>query len=132
MKPAPRVNHIGIVVADMDSAVAFFENVLGIEVPQVIDLGPAVGRVAMAPCGPVEIELIDYADPARRAKHLGNEQARIEHVAFDVEDAESSYEQLESAGVGFAGPLKTRPDCTTFFTDPATSHGLMFQFREPH
>jgi catechol 2,3-dioxygenase-like lactoylglutathione lyase family enzyme len=127
-----RIHHIGVVVDDISDATAFLTDVLGITVGEIVDLGPGTGRVAMAPCGPVQIELIEYADPERRRARLGDDVARIEHIAFDVADAEKVRAELAAKGVGFAGPTRVRPDCTTFFTTPETCDGVMYQFRQPH
>ncbi|GHE80488.1 hypothetical protein GCM10017786_08280 [Amycolatopsis deserti] len=126
-----RVHHVGIVVDDIDEAARFMRDVLDLRVREIVDLGPGAGRVAMVDCGPVHLELIDYSDPVRRESRLGSDAARIEHIAFDVDDAERTRGKLEAHGVRLDGPVKVRPDCTTFFTTPESCDGVRYQFRQP-
>ncbi|GHE80591.1 hypothetical protein GCM10017786_08460 [Amycolatopsis deserti] len=67
----------------------------------------------------MQIELIEYANPVRPESRLGGERARIEHVAFDVEDAQRAHAALTARGAEADGGLRVRADCTTFFTTPA-------------
>lgn len=123
-----KIHHIGVVVDNMEDAVSFLQEKLGIDVGEVTDLGP--GKVAWAPCGDVQIELLEYKDPERRNKRLGSAQAVIEHIAFDVADADAEYAELAAKGIEFEGPPNSWNDRRTFFTTPASCDGVMYQFRE--
>ncbi|WP_181779128.1 VOC family protein [Pseudonocardia pini] len=123
------VDHIGIVVDDLDEAVAFLRDVLGLTIDEIFDVGPA-GRGAMVAAGPVHLELVEYAQPERRREGLRGGTARIEHIAFDVADAERAHAALTARGVEVEGGLRVRSDCTTFFTTPESCDGVMYQFRE--
>jgi catechol 2,3-dioxygenase-like lactoylglutathione lyase family enzyme len=124
-----RIHHIGVVVDDIEEARTFLQDVLGIQVDEVIDLGP--GKVAWAPCGDVQIELLEYLEPERKRKRLGSAEAVIEHICFHVDDADTEYAELASKGVEFAGPPKVWNDRKAFFTTPGSCDGVMYQFREP-
>jgi catechol 2,3-dioxygenase-like lactoylglutathione lyase family enzyme len=123
-----KIHHIGVLVDNIEEAVAFLQDKLGIKVDEVIDLGP--GKVAWAPCGEVSIELLEYMDPEYKRKRLGSAEALIEHIAFDVADADAEYTELAAKGIEFAGPPKSWNDRKTFFTTAASCDGVMYQFRE--
>src|SRR5262245_9497220 len=123
------VHHIGIVVDDLDEAVRFMTGVLGLEVREWIDV-PG-GRGAFLPCGAVELELLQYLDPKRQANVLGGVDARIEHIAFHVDDADAAYAALIEHGVRAKAPPKDWKGRKSFFTTPETSDGVTYQFREP-
>jgi methylmalonyl-CoA/ethylmalonyl-CoA epimerase len=124
-----RIHHVGVVVDDIAQAKAFLEGILGIEVGDVIDLGP--GKVAWAPCGEVQIELLEYLDPEYKRKKLGAADAKIEHICFHTDDADAEYAELAEKGVEFAGPPKAWNDRKSFFTTAQSCDGVMYQFREP-
>jgi catechol 2,3-dioxygenase-like lactoylglutathione lyase family enzyme len=124
-----RIHHIGVVVDNIEEAKVFLENVLEIGVGEVIDLGP--GKVAWAPCGDVQIELLEYLDPEYKRKRLGSAEALIEHICFHTDDVDAEYKELSEKGVEFAGPPNVWNDRKACFTTPASCDGVMYQFREP-
>ena len=124
-----RIHHIGVVVDDIEEARAFLENILGIRVGETIDLGP--GKVAWAPCGEVQIELLEYLEPEYKRKRLGAAEALIEHICFHVDDVDAEYAELAEKGVTFAGPPNVWNDRKSFFTTRESCDGVMYQFREP-
>ncbi|MFC5948995.1 VOC family protein [Pseudonocardia lutea] len=124
-----RIHHVGIVVDDIDQAKGFLQGILDIAVDDVIDLGP--GKVAWAPCGEIQIELIEYSDPEYKRKRLGSSEAVIEHICFHTDDADAEYAELAEKGVQFTGPPKAWNDRKAFFTTAASCDGVMYQFREP-
>jgi catechol 2,3-dioxygenase-like lactoylglutathione lyase family enzyme len=124
-----RIHHIGIVVDNIEEACEFLSVKLGITVGDVEDLGP--GKVAWAPCGDVQLELLEYKDPEYKRKHLGAADALIEHIAFHVDDADAEYLKLRDKGIEFRGLPNSWHDRKTFFTTPESCDGVMYQFREP-
>jgi catechol 2,3-dioxygenase-like lactoylglutathione lyase family enzyme len=124
-----RIHHIGVVVDNIEEAKAFLENVLEIGVGEVTDLGP--GKVAWAPCGDVQIELLEYLDPEYKRKRLGSAEALIEHICFHSDDVDAEYKELSEKGIEFAGPPNVWNDRKACFTKPASCDGVMYQFREP-
>jgi catechol 2,3-dioxygenase-like lactoylglutathione lyase family enzyme len=123
-----RIHHIGVVVDNIDDAVTFLQEKLGIEVGEVTDLGP--GKVAWAPCGDIQIELLEYLEPERRRQRLGSAEAVIEHIAFAVADADAEYAELAEKGIEFSGPVNSWNDRRSFFTTAESCDGVMYQFRE--
>lgn len=124
-----RVHHVGVVVDDLDEAIAFMRDVLNLEPESVTDLGS--GQVAWLRCGPVMLELVHYSDPQRRRQRLGDAPAVIEHIAFHTDDADTTYAELAAKGVTFEGPPRSWRDRRSFFTKPESCDGVMYQFRQP-
>jgi catechol 2,3-dioxygenase-like lactoylglutathione lyase family enzyme len=124
-----RIHHIGIVVDNIDEARDFLSGKLGISVGEVTDLGP--GKVAWAPCGDVQIELLEYMDPEYKRKRLGAAEAVIEHIAFHVDDVDAEFVELRDKGIEFHGLPNAWHDRKTFFTTPESCDGVMYQFRQP-
>jgi catechol 2,3-dioxygenase-like lactoylglutathione lyase family enzyme len=125
----PKVHHIGIVVDDVDEAVDFLTETLGLEVRMRVEL--AEGRGAFLKCGNIDIEVVQYLEEGRQAAALQNAPARIEHICFHTDDADSSYAGLTAKGVEVVAPPKDWKGRKSFFTKPETCDGVMYQFRQP-
>lgn len=121
-----RIDHVGIVVADLDAHVA-----------QLEALGLSFGRsnendesfAVYYPCGDASVELIDVRDQEARERRLPpGEPARIEHIAFEVDDLEAVRSELESRGVVVSWPPFPSGTAEMIWTMAETSGGVQYQF----
>ncbi|RMF84437.1 MAG: VOC family protein [Nitrospinota bacterium] len=115
-------NHTGLVVRDMEKAVAFYRDVLGLQVMQEIDSKappegdhtgiPGAHRKLVflgKPGGEHRLELVYYAEPPSPAgTPLDRHLTGSSHLCFDVEDLEQVYQNLSRQGVRFLTPPKFR------------------------
>jgi catechol 2,3-dioxygenase-like lactoylglutathione lyase family enzyme len=121
-----RIDHIGVVVADLDAHVAQLE-ALGLAFIRGDD--EADCRTRHYRSGDATIELIDVFDPSERAERLPpGEQAKIEHIAFQVENLEDVRATLEARGVTVSWPPYASSAGQMIWTEPDTSGGLQYQF----
>ena len=58
MPKIKRIDHIAIVVEDIDSALQFWRDALGLELDQVIEVTDQKSMVAFLPVGEGEVELV--------------------------------------------------------------------------
>jgi catechol 2,3-dioxygenase-like lactoylglutathione lyase family enzyme len=122
-----RIDHIGIVVAGLEPAAAFARDVLGLEVK--LQPPPAPNPIAFYGWEEgARVELIELLDPGERARRLGDAEARIDHVAVEVEDVDAAAAELRGHGVRFTtdAPVAVR-DIRTLWTQAETSGGVMWQ-----
>lgn len=110
-------DHVGITVADLDGAIAFFESLgLGLEgrmhmegefVDTVIGIPGSRSEIATlrAPDGGTGVELSSFThpghepgSPAAMSNHLG-----LRNVAFEVNHLDAAIERVGSAGYGLIG-----------------------------
>jgi catechol 2,3-dioxygenase-like lactoylglutathione lyase family enzyme len=121
-----RIDHVGVVVAD-----------LAAHVDQLEALGLSLGRTnensesfaLYYPCGDPSVELIEVRDPATRMARLpAGEQARIEHIAFEVDDLGEVRDLLEARGVTVSWPPLPSGTAQMIWTDADTSGGVQYQF----
>jgi methylmalonyl-CoA/ethylmalonyl-CoA epimerase len=123
-----RIDHIGVIVDDLDEARALLGR-LGLEEATTLEREDL--HAAFFPCGGTSIELIEVLEPQQRARRLPEgEQARIEHIAIEVDDLEATLGALEALGVRPDAPPRRVLDSTTFWTDSRTSDGVRYQFLE--
>ena len=124
-----RIDHVGVIVDDLADAERLLGEGFGMTRTRGVEL-PNRLKAAFYRCGEVEIEVIEVTDPSERAQRLGGEQAKVEHIAVEVDDLATALKALEALGVRpNAQPAKVGPN-TSVWTIPETSDGYQFQFFE--
>ncbi len=128
------ISHVGISVANLDRSIAFYRDLLGMELIQQVPMrGPnydaimaltgTEGTIAVLRTGSLEIELLEFhRPPARTAAPVRHPSDQgISHFAVYVEDIDALYERLKHAGVRVHSPPVYFPSCSTtavYFSDP--------------
>jgi methylmalonyl-CoA/ethylmalonyl-CoA epimerase len=121
-----RIDHVGIVVANPDEHVAQLE-ALGLTVARTNE--NAESFALYFGCGDASVELIDVRDPTARARRLPEgEQARIEHIAFEVDDLEEVRDHLSARGIAVTWPPFPSGTAQMIWTTAETSGGVQYQF----
>jgi len=128
------IRHAGIVISDLEKALHFYRDLLGLKVAKRMDESSdyidkisglknvRVTTVKLAADDGNLIELLYYHSHLRKVdaeKEIC--QIGISHVAFAVENLDVEYERLSKAGVQFNYPPQTSPDGyakVTFCKDP--------------
>lgn len=116
-----RVDHINIVVADMERSLAFYVGLLGMQVTFEAPLtGAWIEAVSglpnvsarcvfcQPPDGGARLELLEYQSPAgsRLAAEAIANTLGLRHVALAVDDLDGLHARLTAAGVPFvSGPV---------------------------
>lgn len=116
-----------MIVRSVDNAKKFLGDVLGLALVKETHI-PNKTRAAFFRCGNSEIEVIEPLTDELRAKRLGDNEARIEHIALQV----SSLDELLSHLAGVGGAMDAEPllhdGDRMSFSVPATTMGVRFQF----
>ena len=128
----PTVGHIGIIVADIDEAVAQFGRLLGIAPSERTDL-PHVGvRIAMIETANVTLELVQHTGEGGRGREITGSAVGINHISLNVDDLGDSIAAMEAAGAntkpGF--PIQGAHGQVAFF-EPESTSGLLLEICEP-
>jgi methylmalonyl-CoA/ethylmalonyl-CoA epimerase len=122
-----RLDHVGIVVDDLDEAKRFLAEVLGLELVNEVTVEAAKVRAAYFRCGDAEIELLELSDETARNARLGvGVRANIEHIAVEVEALESALVGLAASGVATTSPQPIFGG-SGVWTDPTTTQGVLLQ-----
>lgn len=122
-----RIDHVGVVVSDLAAHVAQLE-AMGLSLGRSNDSGES--HALYFPCGDASVELIQVRDAEARAQRLPEgEQARIEHIAFEVDSSLEEIRQgLEALGVEVSWPPFPSGDAEMIWTTAETSGGVQYQF----
>jgi methylmalonyl-CoA/ethylmalonyl-CoA epimerase len=123
------VDHVGIVVKDLEQATAILARLFGIEVDEALDARDRLGvKTVFYNLANISIELLEPADDQGRAARLGDDEARIEHICFRVDDIEQAAADLTERGARWASdapvPVGRR---LVRFSAPESTGGVMFQ-----
>jgi methylmalonyl-CoA/ethylmalonyl-CoA epimerase len=123
-----RIDHIGVVVDDLERVSGFLRDVLGLQLSRTLDDPERRVRANFFRCGDVDIELVELGDPAAREQRLGQSTARVEHIAIEVDDIAATAGQLGERGVRMNTdePVRGAPTLS-YWSLPQTSGGIMLQ-----
>ena len=130
---SPSIHHIAIVVRDLDAALEFYRDVLGLEVTERREVPDEGVEIAFLPTGEAEIELLrPLSDEGGVARFLEKRGEGLHHVCLAVEDIEAAMERLQAAG---ARLLNEEPRVGTHgtryvFVHPRSAHGVLLELYE--
>jgi methylmalonyl-CoA/ethylmalonyl-CoA epimerase len=132
MKPS-HIEHIGIAVNNLESAIGFYEGVLGLKCYKIEEVADQKVRTAFLMVGETKIELLESTDPAGPiGKFIEKKGEGIHHIAFAVEKIEEYLAHAEAMGVKLINstPRKGAEDLEIAFLHPKSASGVLIEFCE--
>ena len=139
--------HFNFTVADMDRALAFWRDALGLEVlndwvSEADYLAEITGypgvRLRLAflrlPGTEARLELIQYLEPPGAPRDQPTNVPGAAHLCFDVPDIAAAYQELRAKGVRFTSPpveitsVANRGAWGVYLVDP---DGITLELRQP-
>lgn len=130
---APHIDHVGIIVSDLEQAVAKLRLLFGENIT-IRELPDAGLRVAEFHAANVVIELLQYTEGSESAfaRQVMGERIGLNHISARVEDVGRSVAELTAAGFtpmqGF--PRQGAHGRVAFF-EPDRVTGLLFEVCRP-
>ena len=95
-----KIHHIAIVVPDIQEALTFWQDALGLDLSHVEDVPAQETKVAFLPTGGSEVELVEpTSDTSGMARYMAKRGPGIHHICFEVEGIEGILAQLKAKGV---------------------------------
>ncbi len=128
-----RVHHIAIAVRDLDEALSFYRDVLGLEVAERHQVPQEGVEIAFLPAGEAEIELLEPLDEGGGvARFLEKRGEGLHHVCLEVPDIEAAMDRLRAAGARVLSESpRVRADGTRYvFIHPKSAHGVLLELYE--
>lgn len=132
METVKKVNHVAIVVRDIDSALDFWNNALGIPLDHVEEVPSQQAKVAFLPVGGSEIELVQPTNPdSGMASFLEKRGEGLHHVCVEVSDIDAMLAQLKRAGVRLINETaQILPGRKMAFVHPKSANGVLIELYE--
>ncbi|MCP4229935.1 MAG: methylmalonyl-CoA epimerase [bacterium] len=94
-----KVNHIGIVVEDLDEALKLWRDTLGLEPAEVEEIAAMSLTAAKLSPGETDIELLQSIDGGGPiGKFIAKNGPGIHHICIEVDDIELALAELKAAG----------------------------------
>ncbi len=131
MTDRPRIAHVGVAVSDLDSALAFYRDVLGL-VPRPPETADGAEVVSL-PFGDAEVELLSSADPATPiGKFLARRGPGIHHICYRVPDLDAAVAACRAAGYRLVDevPRKGAGGRRIAFIHPGATAGILLELAE--
>ena len=131
MTDRPRIAHVGIAVPDLESALAFYRDVLGLQPdrPEVVD-GATIVALSF---GDAEVELLA---PSEADSPIGRFLARrgpgIHHICYRVPDLDAALEACRKAGYRLVDevPRKGAAGRRIAFVHPKATAGILLELTD--
>ncbi len=115
-----RIEHIGIAVKDLESAIHFYQNLLGVECYSIEEVKDQKVKTAFFKIGDTKIELLESTDSEGPiSKFIEKKGEGFHHIAYEVEDLSTTLENIPET--------IQRIDCTP----RKGAEGLMIGFLHP-
>lgn len=131
MSRAPRLAHVGVAVPNLEEALAFYREVLGLA-PHRPETADGATIVALR-LGDVDVELLQPLDPASPvAKFLAKRGPGIHHLCFRVPDLDRALEACRRAGYRLVDeqPRRGAGGRRIAFVHPKATAGILLELTE--
>ena len=125
-----KINHLGIATKDIEEALKFWGDALGLENVHTEVVEDQKVRVAMLPIGESRIELLEpTSEDSPISKFIEKRGGGIHHIAVEVEDIEASLAKLKEQGMRLVdeSPRIGAEGCLVAFVHPSSANGVLLE-----
>lgn len=127
------LDHIGIAVSNLDAALAFYRDALGLEVSAPHMVPSEQVRATFVPVGQATLELLDAtSDTSTIARFVAARGPGIHHLTLLVDDLQSALDQLKARGVRLVDDVP-RPGAngsSVAFIHPSAAQGVLIELKQ--
>jgi methylmalonyl-CoA/ethylmalonyl-CoA epimerase len=97
---AQRIEHIGIAVESLETAIPYYETLLGTACYAIEEVTDQKVKTAFFKVGETKIELLESTDPQGPiGKFIEKKGQGIHHIAFAVENVNEALQEVKEAGI---------------------------------
>ncbi len=130
-----RIDHVAIIVRNIEQALAFYRDILGITPREIKEVPTEQVRIAFLPMGGPggsEIELIEPTNPdSSLARFLEKRGEGLHHICLQVDDIDAALADIQAKG---ASVLDKQPrlaaEGRAVFLHPKGTHGVLLELVE--
>jgi methylmalonyl-CoA/ethylmalonyl-CoA epimerase len=125
-----KINHLGIATKEIEEALKFWEDALGLENVHTEVVEDQKVRVAMLPIGESRIELLEpTSEDSPITKFLEKRGGGIHHIAVEVENIEEALAKLKREGMRLIDekPRIGAEGCLVAFVHPTSANGVLLE-----
>jgi methylmalonyl-CoA epimerase len=97
---AKRVDHIGILVSDIDEAIRLYQDCFGAELDKIETLAEREVKAAILSLGQgTNLELLEPLPGSNMAKTMEKRGEGLHHITFEVDDVDKEIGRLSERGI---------------------------------
>lgn len=127
------LDHIGIAVANLAEALAFYRDALGLDVEATEEVASQRVRVSFIPVGEAALELLEATgEDSPIAKYVGRRGPGLHHITLRVDDIHAALAELKARGIRLIDetPRPGAHRSLVAFVHPAGTHGVLVELTQ--
>ncbi len=130
------LDHVGIAVDDLERALAFYRDALGLEVEAVEEVSSQRVQAHMVPTGTsgsASLELLEAtSDDSPIARFVDRRGPGLHHITFKVDSVSEALTELKQRGVRLIDevPRPGAEGSRVAFIHPSSAHGVLVELKE--
>jgi len=128
-----KISHVALVVEDIDNALEFWQDGLGIPLDHISQVPKEQSAVAFLPIGESEIELVQpTSDDSGIAKYLAKRGPGMHHICLEVDDLRGLLAELLDKGIQLIheSPVEGEGGRKYAFIHPKAANGVLVELYE--
>jgi methylmalonyl-CoA/ethylmalonyl-CoA epimerase len=129
-----KIDHIAIAVTDMDSALKFWRDALGLPFGGLEEVPAEASEIAFLETANAHIELVrPTTDDSGIARYIAKKGTGMHHICLAVEDIEAAMKHIANAGFELINETPRQRDNGTryAFVHPKSTGGVLVELYEP-
>ena len=122
------IEHIGIAVKDMQEAIKYYEEVLGLKCYSIEEVPSQKTRTAFFMIGQTKIELLESMDPdGPIGKFIEKRGEGIHHLAFATDNIQEALDEAKIKGIQLidSAPKPGAEGLNIAFLHPKSTYGVL-------
>ena len=127
------LDHIGIAVTDLQAALAFYRDALGLEVSAPLEVPTEQVRATFVPVGQASLELLEAtAEASAIARFVTRRGPGIHHLTLLVDDLQAALGRLKERGVQLIDetPRPGAHGSLVAFIHPSAAQGVLIELKQ--
>jgi methylmalonyl-CoA epimerase len=127
-----KIDHIGIVVHDIQKALEVYQSALGLPLQEVVKVPDQEVIVAFLPVGESNVELVQpTSDNTGTAKFLAKRGEGIHHICIEVDDIDAALARFKDHDVPLIDEeARQGAHGRVAFIHPKGAHGVLIELIE--
>jgi methylmalonyl-CoA/ethylmalonyl-CoA epimerase len=133
MAKVTRIDHVAILVDNLDTTLSFWQDALGMELTHIQDIPAEQAQIAFLPTGGSEVELVrPTSGDSGLARYLEKRGPGMHHLCLEVDDIAGMLAQLKEKGVQLINeePRQGTNGRKYAFIHPKSANGVMVELYE--
>lgn len=130
--PEIKLNHLAIVVENIEDALPFWRDALGLPMAEIQNVPQEEVKVAFLNSGESHVELVQpTSSESGIAKYLAKKGQGMHHVCFEVDDIVAALAQMKAKGVELINEEARERDGRKYaFIHPKSTGGVLVELYE--